>query len=110
RWSEALERARQRLEALERQGADGRERLEALERQGADGRERRAARRRVRALERDLAKPSPAEEYVWEFEAKRRLLEELDYIRDGKLTARGEFAAMINIQELLVTELFFEGW
>jgi len=96
RWSEALERARQRLEALERQGADARE--------------RRAARRRVRALERDLAKPSPAEEYVWEFEAKRRLLEELDYIRDGKLTARGEFAAMINIQELLVTELFFEGW
>ncbi len=96
RWRLALESARKRLETLEREDADGKA--------------RRSARRRVRALERDLAKLSPAEQYALEFEAKRRLLEELDYIRDGRLTARGEFAAMINIQELLVTELFFAGW
>src|SRR5690606_15734312 len=77
RWRLALESARKRLETLEREDADGKA--------------RRSARRRVRALERDLAKLSPAEQYALEFEAKRRLLEELDYIRDGRLTARGEF-------------------
>lgn len=96
RWQRALEAAQRRLQILEEQQADSKA--------------RRSARRRVRALERDLAKTSPAERYAWEFTAKRRLLEALDYIRDGELTARGEFAAMINIQELLVTELFFAGW
>ena len=46
----------------------------------------------------------------WSSRPSGELLEELDYIRDGRLTARGEFAAMIDIQELLVTELFFAGW
>lgn len=96
RWREALAAAQKRLEELERKGGDARA--------------RRSARRRIKALERNLAKTSPAEQYALEFFAKRRLLEELDYIRDGQLTARGEFAAMINIQELLVTELFFAGW
>jgi len=96
RWREALAAAQRRLERLEQEGAYAQA--------------KRAVRRRIRALERNLAKISPAEQYAREFEAKRRLLEELDYIRDGRLTARGEFAALINIQELLVTELFFAGW
>ena len=90
--SEALESAQRRLETLEQQDADAKA--------------RRRARRRVRVLERDLAK-SRRRTVCVEFAAKRRLLEQLDYIRDDDLTARGEFAAMINIQELLVTELFF---
>lgn len=96
RWRTALESAQKRLAALEDEDSTAKT--------------RRSARRRVRALEKELSGMSPAEQYALEFATKRRLLEQLDYIRDGTLTARGEFAAMINIQELLVTELFFEGY
>lgn len=96
RWQRALASARRRLETLE----EGK----------VTGQTRRKARRRVRALERDLQGTTPAERYALEFATKRRLLEQLDFIRGESLTARGQFAAMINIQELLVTELFFAGY
>ncbi|OUM99298.1 MAG: hypothetical protein BAA04_04035 [Firmicutes bacterium ZCTH02-B6] len=95
RLAEALDKARARLEQLERAG---------------DGKQRRQAAKRVRALERQLAEVPPGERFIDEFEAKRRVLEELDFIRGDTLTARGEFAARINIQELLVTELVFAGY
>lgn len=64
---------------------------------------------RLGAVERALGElPSP--DSFWnEFVDKRHLLEAMDYIRDGQLTARGAFAAEINGNELLITELFFEG-
>lgn len=40
---------------------------------------------------------------------KREILEDLDYLKDGKLLPRGEFAAQIYIQELLITEMYFGG-
>ncbi|HEY8495428.1 MAG TPA: DEAD/DEAH box helicase [Limnochordales bacterium] len=100
------ERERERLEAAL---AKARSRLELLE-QAGESKQRRQATRRVRALERELAEVPPAERFIHEFDAKRRVLEELDFIRGDTLTARGEFAARINIQELLVTELFFAGY
>ncbi|MBO8142583.1 MAG: DEAD/DEAH box helicase [Firmicutes bacterium] len=90
-----LEAARRRLKELEAQGA---------------GKARRKALRRVQELERELDEPSPAERHAREFEAKRQLLAELEFVRGDTLTARGEFAARVNIQELLVTELYFDGW
>jgi superfamily II RNA helicase len=42
-------------------------------------------------------------------ELKTEILEDLDYMKDGKLLPRGEFAAQIYTQELLVTELYFTG-
>lgn len=60
-------------------------------------------------LRRRLRELSPADAYIEEFREKRALLAALDYLRDDVLTARGEFAAQINGQELMVTELFFRG-
>jgi superfamily II RNA helicase len=40
---------------------------------------------------------------------KIEILEDLDYIKDGILLPRGEFAAQIYTQELLITELYFNG-
>jgi superfamily II RNA helicase len=40
---------------------------------------------------------------------KTEILEDLDYIKDGVLLPRGEFAAQIYTQELLITELYFTG-
>ncbi|MCL6589885.1 MAG: DEAD/DEAH box helicase [Firmicutes bacterium] len=44
-----------------------------------------------------------------DLQLKTEILEDLDYIKDGKLLPRGEFAAQIYTQELLVTELYFNG-
>jgi superfamily II RNA helicase len=38
-----------------------------------------------------------------------QILEDLDYMKDGQLLPRGEFAAQIYTQELLITELYFNG-
>ncbi|HBE80538.1 MAG TPA: helicase [Firmicutes bacterium] len=40
---------------------------------------------------------------------KTEILEDLDYIKGGELLPRGEFAAQIYTQELLITELYFGG-
>ncbi len=72
-------------------------------------REYRSAHSQLGVLRRRLRELSPADAYVREFRDKKALLAALDYIREGELTARGEFAAQINGQELVVTELFFRG-
>ncbi|MGE5582437.1 MAG: DEAD/DEAH box helicase [Bacillota bacterium] len=41
---------------------------------------------------------------------KTEILEDLDYLKDGVLLPRGEFAAQIYTQELLITELYFSGY
>lgn len=70
---------------------------------------RRLSRRRA-ALQRALKRLPGAETFHSEFEAKRTLLEALDYLDEaGRPTARGIFAAHINGHELLISELFFEG-
>lgn len=64
----------------------------------------------TRQMETRLAQLTTEDRFWQEFEDRRLLLAAMDYIREGKLTARGEFAAQIHTQELLVTELFFAGW
>ncbi|MGI6081641.1 MAG: DEAD/DEAH box helicase [Limnochordia bacterium] len=71
--------------------------------------EYRSVSSRLIGLRRRYKQVSPANAYVEEFRMKRSLLEALDYLREGQLTARGEFAAQINGHELLITELFFRG-
>jgi len=47
--------------------------------------------------------------FVEDFRKKRDLLTGLGFVEDGKLTPRGKFATQIYVQELLVTELYFDG-
>lgn len=71
---------------------------------------RQAARvhRKIRQFQGEKARRSP-EVYVRELEAKRRILEKLDYIRGDEVLPRGEFAARVHVEEILVTELVFDG-
>lgn len=66
-------------------------------------------RDRLEATKEALAALPTPDAFMEEFTTKRQLLEAMDYIREGELTARGLFAAQINGSELLITELFFRG-
>lgn len=44
-----------------------------------------------------------------DLQLKTEILEDLDYMKDGRLLPRGEFASQIYTQELLVTEFYFSG-
>ncbi|MGI6038065.1 MAG: DEAD/DEAH box helicase [Limnochordia bacterium] len=66
--------------------------------------------RQLRRLQRRLAEMQAPDYYLQEFQMKKEFLQALDYLRDDELTARGLFASRIYVQELLVTELFFEGF
>lgn len=48
-------------------------------------------------------------DFVRDYRAKRRLLQELGFVEAGGLTPRGRFASKVYVQELLVTELYFDG-
>jgi len=65
--------------------------------------------RELEGLLENLSQMEAPERYRLEFAAKKALLQELDYLRGDEFTARGEFASRIQVQELLVTELFFAG-
>ncbi|MBI3099846.1 MAG: DEAD/DEAH box helicase [Planctomycetes bacterium] len=73
---------------------------------------RRRSRRKRPGVERP-APPGPEEMQYWGMvdQVKRRLavLRDLDYIRDGKLTARGKFASQVYGYELPFTEMLFRG-
>ncbi|MGI6542385.1 MAG: DEAD/DEAH box helicase [Limnochordia bacterium] len=56
-----------------------------------------------------LQELSPADFYIQQYRDKKALLAALDYLREDELTTRGQFAAQINGQELMITELFFRG-
>lgn len=69
----------------------------------------RKAVTQIGKLRRELREISPAQRFLDEFDRKRSLLEELEYLRGDKLTSRGMLAAQIHVQELLVTELICSG-
>ena len=81
------------------------------ERSQCRGRERRLRRseRRVRDLGKTMRAVLTGERLYEAFVMKQGFLQELEYIKDGDLTARGRIAAGIYVQELLVTELLFDG-
>jgi len=68
------------------------------------------ANSRVTALQERAAQIITSGRFNDDLQMKNEILEDLDYIRDGKLLPRGEFAALIYTQELLVTELYFSGY
>ena len=109
RGLKALRRGResllQQVNELEENGVDRGE----VERFKAVAKEYRRQVARIERVERTLAELPPPDAYLKEFDDKRMLLEAMDYVREGELTARGLFAAEINGSELLVTELFFAG-
>jgi superfamily II RNA helicase len=64
---------------------------------------------RLDGVRKQLKNLSPADFYIQQFREKKALLAALDYLRNDELTVRGHFAAQINGQELMITELFFRG-
>lgn len=72
-------------------------------------RQLRRAERRARELRKSMDAVLTGERLFESFEAKQGFLQELGYIDSGELTARGRTAAGIYVQELLVTELLFDG-
>lgn len=66
-------------------------------------------KRRRAFLQKRLREVGSTSAFHAEFEAKRTLLQAMDYLSEDGLTSRGLFAAKINGSELLVTELFFRG-
>lgn len=81
------------------------------ERSQCRARERRLRRaeKRIRELEMLMGGILTGERLYEAFRMKQIFLEKLGYIEDGDLTARGRVASGIYVQELLVTELLFEG-
>ena len=61
-------------------------------------------------LEERVSSMKVAGRFEEDLEAKTTILEEMDYIRDGVLLPRGEFASQIYAQELLITEFYFSGF
>lgn len=61
------------------------------------------------ALEARIANIKVAGRFDDDLSFKESVLEELDYIKDGQLLPRGEFGSQIYAQELLITELYFQG-
>jgi superfamily II RNA helicase len=69
----------------------------------------RRTERRLRELN-GVIRLIPTKERLYEsFAAKESFLERLGYIEAGELTGRGRIAAGLYVQELLVTELLFDG-
>ena len=64
---------------------------------------------RVSSLQERTARIITSGRFNSDLQLKTEILEDLDYIREGRLLPRGEFAAQIYTQELLVTELYFNG-
>lgn len=64
---------------------------------------------RVSSLQERVARIITTGRFISDLQLKTEILEDLDYIKDGQLLPRGEFASQIYIQELLVTELYFNG-
>ncbi|MEW6044863.1 MAG: DEAD/DEAH box helicase [Bacillota bacterium] len=102
--------ARVTRERLEREIAGLQHRVAQLSERGPARVIRKARRALLGLRERLAAQPGP-EQFAQEFDRRRRVLEDLDYLRDGaELTSRGEMARHVHVQELLVTELLAEGF
>jgi len=108
---EGIKSLRQRITRLEREleGKVGDCPPEMIKECRAALREYRSATVQLERLDQELAGLAPPDIYLQEYLEKKALLVALDYIRDDKLTARGEFSSRLNGQELMVTELFFRG-
>lgn len=56
-----------------------------------------------------LTNSSPEKRFSTEYDEKLKLLEQFGYIKGGELLPRGETCSKIHVQELLVTEMIYEG-
>jgi len=64
---------------------------------------------RLSLVQEELDRIPSRDTHIHEFERKTRVLERLQYVDGNILLPRGEMAAQVYIQELLVTELVFAG-
>ena len=56
-----------------------------------------------------LTSTSPEKRFSAEYDEKLKLLEQFGYIKSAELLPRGETCSKIHVQELLVTEMIYEG-
>ncbi|MDA8147036.1 MAG: DEAD/DEAH box helicase [Thermaerobacter sp.] len=63
----------------------------------------------IGVLRASLRRLPEEDQFLAEFERKKAFLEELGYVAQGRLLPRGDVAAQIHIQEILVTEFVFRG-
>lgn len=75
-----------------------------------DQKKYRKLKNRYQALLKREQQIDPQGRYYQEFQSKKALLEALGYLNGNQLTAAGEFASQIHGHELLITELFMDGW
>lgn len=109
----ATERLQQELQMIDAQlstlPAQEPSRKKRAELKDAGAPSRNKLKRRRAGIKRYLKDLGGTAAFHAEFDAKRSLLEALDYLSDDGLTSRGLFASRIYGSELLVTELFFRG-
>lgn len=110
RRTERLQRELEEVEVMLAASPRGKGSRKSRKKQGGTGSMNPAKlkKRRIQ-LKRLLRDLGGTAAFHAEFDAKRSLLEALDYISDEGLTSRGLFASRIYGSELLVTELFFRG-
>jgi superfamily II RNA helicase len=60
-------------------------------------------------LEERVSSMKVAGRFEEDLASKAAILEEMDYLKDGVLLPRGNFASQIYAQELLITEFYFAG-
>jgi superfamily II RNA helicase len=65
---------------------------------------------RVNSLQERCSQIVVSGRFIEDLQLKIDILEDLDYLKDDALLPRGEFAAQIYAQELLITELYFSGF
>ena len=116
----AKERYPRRQRRLKQQIASIQRTLANVEKQECSREEQRKCRRDVKLYRKlvhryqNLLKREkqldPQGQYYQEFQDKKTLLIALGYLQEEKLTAAGEFASQIHGHELLITELFMDGW
>lgn len=75
-----------------------------------DSKQYRKLVHRYQSLMKREQQLDPQERYYQEYQDKKSLLLSLGYLDNNGLTSSGEFAGQIHGQELLVTELFMDGW
>ena len=64
---------------------------------------------RLNLIKEELDRIPSRDTHIAEFERKVKILERLQYVENGELLPRGDMAAQIYIQELLITDLVFAG-
>ncbi len=112
-YSRRRQRLKQQVATIQRTLAGVEKQECSRETQRRCRREGKLYRRLIRAYQSLVKREKqldPQGQYYQEYQDKKALLTALGYLQNNKLTAAGDFASQIHGHELLITELFMDGW